>query len=181
MSQKLLFSYLSKKPEFNNERLREIYALDLFIEIMDGGYSSRLTNNLVNTEKIALDTFISNDTYNQHSNLIIIGGTPRGDTSTEYFKKQILNQFSPESINTITDKELSRAKARIKANNVFKFDSVFYQAMQVGMLETKNISWKELDKYNSITDSITLDEVKASGKKFISDQSPLVTILNPKK
>ena len=170
-----------KKPEFNNERLREIYALDLFIEIMDGGYSSRLTNNLVNTEKIALDTFISNDTYNQHSNLIIIGGTPRGDTSTEYFKKQILDQFSPESINTISDRELSRAKARIKANNVFKFDSVLYQAMQVGMLETKNISWKELDRYNSITGSITLDEVKASGKKFISDQSPLVTILNPKK
>ncbi|MEL0103143.1 MAG: pitrilysin family protein [Gammaproteobacteria bacterium] len=170
-----------KKPEFNNERLREIYALDLFIEIMDGGYSSRLTNNLVNTEKIALDTFISNDTYNQHSNLIIIGGTPRGDTSTEYFKKQILNQFSSDSINTITDKELSRAKARIKANNVFKFDSVFYQAMQVGMLETKNISWKELDKYNSITESITLNEVKAAGKKFISDQPPLVTILNPKK
>ena len=52
--------------------------------------------------------------------------------------------------------------------------------MQVGMLETKNISWKELDKYNSITESITLNEVKAAGKKFISDQSPLVTILNPK-
>ena len=170
-----------KKPEFNNERLREIYALDLFIEIMDGGYSSRLTNNLVNSEKIALDTFISNDTYNQHSNLIIIGGTPRGDTSTEYFKKQILNQFSSDSINTIKDKEQSKAKARIKPNNVFKFDSVFYQAMQVGMLETKNISWKELDKYNSITESITLNEVKAAGKKFISDQSPLVTILNPKK
>ncbi len=53
--------------------------------------------------------------------------------------------------------------------------------MQVGMLETKNISWKELDKYNSITESINLNEVKAAGKKFISDQPPLVTILNPKK
>ena len=45
---------------------------------MDGGYSSRLTENLVNTQKVALDTFISNDTYNEFTKpLIIGGGTPR--------------------------------------------------------------------------------------------------------
>ena len=66
------------KPEFNEQDPRKSYALDLFIEIMDGGYSSRLTENLVNSKKVALDTFISNDTYNQHDNLIIIGGTREG-------------------------------------------------------------------------------------------------------
>ena len=172
--QSSLLSYSSNPKDFINELVN-----DAISKLADKSISK--DEKALFIEKIALDTFISNDTYNQHSNLIIIGGTPRGDTSTEYFKKQILDQFSPDSINTITDKELSRAKARIKANNVFKFDSVFYQAMQVGMLETKNISWKELDRYNSITNSITLGEVKAAGKKFISDQSPLVTILNPKK
>ena len=169
-----LFAYSTNPKDFIGELVN-----DAISKLSDKNLDEEQKKNFI--EKIALDTFISNDTYNQHSNLIIIGGTPRGDTSTEYFKKQILDQFSPASINTITDKELSRAKARIKANNVFKFDSVFYQAMQVGMLETKNISWKELDRYNSITNSITLGEVKAAGKKFISDQSPLVTILNPKK
>ena len=48
-----------RKPEFNELDARKSYALDLFIEIMDGGYSSRLTENLVNSKKVALDAFIS--------------------------------------------------------------------------------------------------------------------------
>ena len=116
---------------------------------MDGGYSSRLTENLVNSKKVALDTFISNDTYNQHDSLIIIGGTPRGDVTPDEFKAYMLDEFSSDSIDSISQLELDSAKARIKSNSVFKFDSVFYQAMQVGMLETKNISWENLDKYDT--------------------------------
>ena len=85
------------------------------------------------------------------------------------------------SINKITINELNNAKARIKANNVYKFDSVFYQAMQVGMLETKGISWENLDNYSSIVESITLDEVLKAGKIYFSNDRLLTTVLRPKK
>ena len=169
------------KPKFNKDKMKELYALDLFIEIMDGGYSSRLTKNLINDQKVALDVFISNDTFNQHPNLIIIGGTPRGDISPDDFKASVLNELSQQSINKITINELNNAKARIKANNVYKFDSVFYQAMQVGMLETKGISWENLDNYSSIVESITLDEVLKAGEIYFSNDRLLTTILRPKK
>ena len=161
--------------------MRDLYALDLFIEIMDGGYSSRLTKNLINNQKTALDIFISNDTFNQYPNLIVVGGTPRGDISSDEFKTKVLNEFSEQSINKITNDELMNAKARIKANNVYKFDSVFYQAMQVGMLETKGISWENLDNYSSIVESITLDEVLKAGKIYFSNDRLLTTVLRPKK
>ncbi len=170
-----------KKQKFNQNKSREHYALELFIEIMDGGYSSRLTKRLVNEKKIALDTFISNDTYNQHSNLLIIGGTPRGNISTEEFQKSILTEFSKKNIDTITANELNIAKARIKANNIYKFDSVLNQAMQVGMLETKNISWRELDKYTSIIDSIKLEEIKSAGEVYFDNNNKLITVINPEK
>ena len=147
---------------------------------MDGGYSSRLTENLVNSKKIALDTFISNDTYNQHDSLIIIGGTPRGKVSSDEFITHVLDEFSSASIDSISQEELDSAKARVKSNSVFKFDSVFYQAMQVGMLETKNISWETLDRYYTVSESITLDEIKSVGKSYILNNKPLVTVLRPK-
>jgi len=103
-----------KKPKFGQNNSRQLYALDLFLEIMDGGYSSRLTQNLVNDKKIALDTFVSNETYNKHSNLIIIGGTPRGNVTNIEFKNSILKEFSRENIETITVDELNSAKARSK-------------------------------------------------------------------
>jgi len=170
-----------KKPKFDKNRIRELYALDLFIEIMDGGYSSRLTKNLVDNQKVALDIFLSNDTYNQYPNLIIIGGTPRGKISPEELKLKILEQLSNESINSVTERELANAKARIKANNIYKFDSVFYQAMQVGMLETKDIGWENLDNYNSIIESISLDEVRESASKYFLNNKVFTTILRPEK
>lgn len=170
-----------KKPKFDKNRIRELYALDLFIEIMDGGYSSRLTKNLVDNQKVALDIFLSNDTYNQYPNLIIIGGTPRGKISPEELKLKILEQLSNESINSVTERELANAKARIKANNIYKFDSVFYQAMQVGMLETKDIGWENLDNYNSIIESISLDEVKESASKYFLNNKVFTAILRPEK
>ena len=170
-----------RKPKFHENKARELYALDLFIEVMDGGYSSRLTKHLVNDKKIALDTFISNDTYNKHSNLIIVGGTPRGNVSIKEFQKSILEEFSKKNIDTINIDELNSAKARIKASNIYKFDSVLNQAMQVGMLEAKNISWRELDKYTDTIESITLEEVKKSGEIYFSDNDTLTTTLIPEK
>ena len=170
-----------KKPEFKQNKLRELYALELFIEIMDGGYSSRLTKNLVNDKKIALDTFISNDTFNQHPNLLIVGGTPRGNISNNEFKNSLLQEFSKNKIQTITSDEMISAKARIKANNIYKFDSVLNQVMQVGMLETKNISWENLDKYTEIIESVTIEEVKKAGETYFLNKNILTTILRPKK
>ena len=140
-----------------------------------------ITKNLINNQKTALDIFISNDTFNQYPNLIVVGGTPRGDISSGEFKTKVLNEFSEQSINKITNDELMNAKARIKANNVYKFDSVFYQAMQVGMMETKDISWENLDNYSSIMESMTLEEVKSAGEIYFSNDQLLTTVLRPKK
>ncbi len=52
--------------------------------------------------------------------------------------------------------------------------------MQVGMLETKNISWENLDKYYTISESITLDEIRLAARSYIQNNKPLVTVLRPK-
>lgn len=168
-----------KKDKFNLKELNKAYALDLFVEIMDGGYSSRLTSSLVEEKKIALDIFISLDIYNKYPNLIIVGGTPRNQVSADIFKENVLNEFSQSSIQSITKEELDNAKKRIKAKNIYKFDSIFYQGMQVGMLETKDISWKLLDEYTSDIQNITLEEVKSVAKEYFKLDNVLTTVLRP--
>ncbi|GIR42180.1 MAG: hypothetical protein CM15mP53_00960 [Ectothiorhodospiraceae bacterium] len=51
--------------------------------------------------------------------------------------------------------------------------------MQVGMLETKNISWRNLDNYYKISETITLSEVMSAGKSYITQNKPLITVLRP--
>jgi predicted Zn-dependent peptidase len=53
--------------------------------------------------------------------------------------------------------------------------------MQVGMMETKDIDWENLDNHNSIIESMTLEEVINAGKIYFSNDRLLTTILRPKK
>jgi len=53
--------------------------------------------------------------------------------------------------------------------------------MQVGMLEAKDISWQELDRYTKTIESITLDEIRGSREIYFSNNASLVTILSPEK
>jgi predicted Zn-dependent peptidase len=53
--------------------------------------------------------------------------------------------------------------------------------MQVGMMETKDISWENLDNYSSIMESMTLEEVKNAGEIYFSNDQLLTTVLRPKK
>ena len=52
-----------KKKSFSVEDKKELYAMELLLELMDGGLSSRFTKNLIDDNKIALNTFISYDSY----------------------------------------------------------------------------------------------------------------------
>ena len=81
--------------------------------------------------------------------------------------------------NGLIEGELEQVKSRLLANNIYKFDSVFYQVMQVGMLETKNHDWELLDNYINDVNSITEDDLKAVAKKVILDNKFLYSLIRP--
>jgi len=157
-----------------------MYTLELLFELMDGSNSSRFTRNLIDEKKIAISTFISYDTYSARENLITMGGSPRKGVAPSVFKKELLNEFVEFIDNGLMEGELEQVKSRLLANNIYKFDSVFYQVMQVGMLETKNHNWELLDNYINDINAITEDDLKTVAKKVILDNKFLYSLIRPK-
>jgi hypothetical protein len=76
--------------------------------------------------------------------------------------------------------EMNGIKSRVVASNIYKFDSVFYQAMQIGMLETKNLDWRLLDNYVANIMNVTYDDLKRVSKKYILENKFLVSTIIPK-
>ena len=146
---------------------------------MDGGNSSRFTKNLIENEKIAIKTFISYDTYSRKENLISIGGSPRENISPEKLKNALINQFEKFVENGLVADELKNAKSRLLARSIYEFDSVFYQVMQVGMLESKNYDWKLLDNYIDEIDQITEDDLMRAAKIFILENKYIYSTIEP--
>ena len=179
VSQPIVLMSFKNKP-FSENNKKQMYTLELLFELMDGSNSSRFTRNLIDKKQTAINTFISYDTYSRKENLITLGGSPRKGISPNQFREEILNEFQEFVNSGLEDGELDQVKSRLLANNIYKFDSVFYQVMQVGMLETKNYNWRLLDSYMEYINSINEEDLKNTAKNFILNKKHLYSLIEPK-
>ena len=62
---------------------------------------------------------------------------------------------------------------------MYEQDSVFYQAMQLGMLETVGLGWQKLDEYPERIRAVTAEQVQAVARKYLVDDGLTVAILEP--
>ena len=175
----ILMSFLN--PKYSKENKMEHYALDLLLELMDGGYSSRFTKSIIDEKKLALETFISYESYPKENNIITLGGILRDGTKPEILQDAILDEFNKLINDGISDEELVQIKSRLIAENIYKFDSLFYQAMNIGTLETKNIEWNTIDQYLNDIDKITKQDIIEVAKKYITSKKFIFTIIEPEK
>jgi len=67
----------------------------------------------------------------------------------------------------VTEAELARVKAQVVANAVYERDSVFYQAMQIGMLDTIGLDWKLSDAYVENVNKVTAEQIMLVANKYL--------------
>jgi zinc protease len=75
--------------------------------------------------------------------------------------------------------ELDRVKAQVIAANVYEKDSLFYQAMQLGILETTGLGWEKKDEYLDKISAITQEQVQAVAIKYFTEETLTVAELKP--
>ena len=74
---------------------------------------------------------------------------------------------------------LARIKAQVVAGKVYERDSIFYQAMQLGTLETVGLGWQRMDEYADRVRAITAEQVQQVAKKYLINDSLTVAVLEP--
>lgn len=74
---------------------------------------------------------------------------------------------------------MKRIKAQVVASAVYERDSVFYQAMQIGMLETVGLDWRLSDEYLANIQSVTAEQIKEVVNKYFIDRTLTVAELIP--
>ncbi len=75
--------------------------------------------------------------------------------------------------------ELKRIKAQVLASAVYERDSNFYQAMQLGMLETVGLGWKKADEYVGKVNEVTAEQVRDVARKYLVEDKLSVAYLEP--
>ncbi len=79
----------------------------------------------------------------------------------------------------VTVAELERVKAQVLADHVYQEDSVFYQAMRIGTLESVGLGWQRLDEYLPRVQAVTAEQVQKVARKYLLDDRLTIAVLEP--
>jgi len=163
------------------EDSNEAYALEMLAGVLDGGSSARLSRELVRGKQIAVSAGAGYDMYNRIDSLFLFDGRPANGHSVEALEKAIREQVERVRTTLATQDELDRIKAQVVASKVYELDSVFYQAMQIGTLETVGLDHSLLDEYVARIRAVTPQQIQDVAKKYLIDDGLTVAVLEPLK
>lgn len=144
----------------------EPYALEVLAGILDGGNSARLSSRLVRGTEIAASAGAGYRMVSRLDNLFTVSGTPSKGKTIAELELALRNEITDLQQKSVTEEELQRVKAQVISSDVYEKDSVFYQAMIIGTLETVGLSWHMADEYVDRVKAITAEQVMAVAKNI---------------
>ncbi len=164
----------------NAEQAWEPYALDVLAGVLSGNDSARLNQKLVRETSVALDVGAGYDSTSRgREALFELVATPAEGKTVADIEAALIAQIELIKTGGVTQQELNRVKAAVIATDVYQRDSMFYQAMQIGQLETMNYSWRLLKDYPEKLKAVTSEQIQAVAKKYLIKDNMTVATLDP--
>ncbi len=168
-----------KVPKIEPSDVKQIdpYALSVLAGILDGHANSRLNRSLVRDLRLADSVDASYGMTGRGPQLFGISASPaKGKTIAEIEKKirLILNEIRQSGV---TEAELNRVKSQLLSSQIYKRDSIFAQAMEIGMSEMNGISWRYLDEILFNIQAVTSADIQRVVEKYFIDDALTVATL----
>jgi zinc protease len=169
-----------KVPVVNQaEEAWEPYALDMLVSILDGGGSARFAKNLVRGEQIAVSAGAGYNPFTRLQGLLLIDGSPAPGFDMAQLEAALLKEIDKLKHEQVSQEELERITTQVVAAKVYERDSVFYQAMQLGILETVGLDWRLNDEVVDRLKAVTPEQVQAVAKKYLIEDNLTFARLDP--
>ncbi len=157
----------------------EPYALEVLAGILDGGTSARLSRELVRRQQLAANAGAGYDLYAMRESLFLLDGTPAEGHTTAELEQALRAAIEQLKKEPVTAEELARVKAQVVAGKTYEQDSPFYQAMQMGTLETVGLGWRRMEEYSDKVTAVTAEQVQAVARKYLIDDRLTIAELEP--
>jgi zinc protease len=155
------------------------YALEILAGILDGNESARLNKSLVREQQIASQVGAGYDSTARGPSMFTLEGTPSEGKTVADLETALREQLSKLIREGVSPEELQRVKAQVTANEVYKRDSVFYQAMQIGQMESIGLTHKAIPIMLRKIQEVTAQQVQDAAKEIFNDDHLIIAVLDP--
>ena len=155
------------------------YALSVLAGVLDGSASARLNKHLVREQKIASGAGAGYDSTSRGPSVFSLEATPSEGKTVADVEAALRQEIAQLVKDGVSAEELQRVKAQVMAGEVFKLDSVFYQAMQIGQLESIGLGHQAIPVMLEKLQAVTAEQVQQVAKEFLQDDNLTVATLDP--
>ncbi len=155
------------------------YALEVLAGILNGNDSARLNKHLVREQQIASDVGAGYDSASRGPGLFTLEATPSTGKTVQDAEAALRKEIALLVQDGVNGDELQRVKAQVMAGEVYKRDSVFYRAMQIGQLESIGLGYQTIPLMLEKIQAVTAEQVQQVAKEILVDDALTVAVLDP--
>ena len=155
------------------------YALEMLSAVLDGHEAARFSKNLIRQQRLAVSAGVGYDLTARGPGLFYVMGSPSAGKTRPELKGAMRAEISRIAKDGVADDELARAKAQLLAGQIYKLDSMFAQAMEIGQLESAGIPHQKNKRMIARLQEVSADQIKAVAEKYFRDDQLTVAELDP--
>ena len=161
------------------EKDTEPFALEVLAGVLDGHDGARLTTSLIRASRVAVEAGAGFEATQRGPALFTLEATPAEGKNVTEVEAALRAEVKKIADEGISEAELKRVKAQVVAQQVYKRDSIFGQAMEIATVEMSGFSHKQLDRLLEKIKAVTVAEVQAVAAKYFGDDQLTVATLFP--
>lgn len=155
------------------------YALEMLAAVLDGHDAARFSRRLIREQRLAVSANVGYDAISRGPGLFYLLGSPSEGKTRAELEAGFRSEIERVAKDGISAEELARARAQLIASQIYKLDSMFAQAMEIGQYETAGIPYTADKRLIEKLQAIRAEEVQAVAQKYFSDEQLTVAELDP--
>lgn len=159
--------------------VKSAYALEVLAAFFSEGESGLLNRILIRKQQIASEASAQYDLYTRFPGLFVIEATPSQGHDVSQLRHAIFALLNQVMESGVSDTDLNRVKTQLVAQQLFARDSMFYQALQMGYLESAGLSWRELEQYSQQIQAITSKDLQDVARQYLVSHNMTAAELVP--
>ena len=155
------------------------YALQILAGVLDGNDSARLNKHLVREQQVASGAGAGYHATSRGPSLFTLEATPSEGRTVDDIEAALRREIALLIKDSVSEEELQRVKAQVTAGEVYKLDSLFYQAMQIGQMESIGLGHQALPLMLEKLQAVNAEQVRQVAEEFLQDDNLTVAVLDP--
>ncbi|MDO8250036.1 MAG: pitrilysin family protein, partial [Rhodoferax sp.] len=155
-------------------------ALTVLAAVLDGYSGARLDRALTQGEQRVADSVGAyNGLWGRGPQLFSLGGVPAQGKTVQQVEAALREQVARIARDGVTEAELNRVKTQWVASEVYKLDSVFNQARELGSNWVQGLPLDAEERLIARLRAVNAEQVKAVAAKYFGDDQLTVAVLQP--